>query len=250
MKYLREILLCVVLTAACSVATLHGGDSLSLKIMTYNLRFGEKASLEELAEAIRAQRPDLVALQEIDCRTRRPGVERQHDKDFVTELGLRTGMFPLYGKTIPHAGGWYGIGILTAGPYISVQKLMLPQASATEEPRALLLATIEAGGDTIVFASTHLSLSAQSRRMQAEFIAREIGSLRFPALLGGDFNAGPNAPEIETMTRTGKMLCDGVYEELSAGKCTYCPEGHSHSLINDSDGDLVFYAVVPEHHKN
>ena len=49
---------------------------------------------------------------------------------------------------------------------------------------------------------------------------------------------------------TGKMLCDGVYEELSAGKCTYCPEGHSHSLINDSDGDLVFYAVVPEHHKN
>ena len=76
-------------------------------------------------------------------------------------------------------------GILTAGPYISVQKLMLPQASATEEPRALLLATIEAGGDTIVFASTHLSLSAQSRRMQAEFIAREIGSLRFPALLGG-----------------------------------------------------------------
>ena len=209
MKYLREILLCVVLTAACSVATLHGGDSLSLKIMTYNLRFGEKASLEELAEAIRAQRPDLVALQEIDCRTRRPGVERQHDKDFVTELGLRTGMFPLYGKTIPHAGGWYGIGILTAGPYISVQKLMLPQASATEEPRALLLATIEAGGDTIVFASTHLSLSAQSRRMQAEFIAREIGSLRFPALLGGDFNAGPNAPEIETMTRTGKMLCDG-----------------------------------------
>lgn len=98
----------------------------------------------------------------------------------MTELGLRTGMFPLYGKTIPHAGGWYGIGILTAGPYISVQKLMLPQASATEEPRALLLATIEAGGDTIVFASTHLSLSAQSRRMQAEFIAREIGSLRFP----------------------------------------------------------------------
>ena len=190
---------------ACSVATLHGGDSLSLKIMTYNLRFGEKASLEELAEAIRAQRPDLVALQEIDCRTRRPGVERQHDKDFVTELGLRTGMFPLYGKTIPHAGGWYGIGILTAGPYISVQKLMLPQASATEEPRALLLATIEAGGDTIVFASTHLSLSAQSRRMQAEFIAREIGSLRFPALLGGDFNAGPNAPP--TGPKSGSTTC-------------------------------------------
>ena len=46
----------------------------------------------------------------------------------------------------------------------------------------------------------------------------------------------------------GKMLCDGRYEELSAGSCTYCPEGHEHSLINDSKGDLIFYAVVPEHH--
>ena len=46
----------------------------------------------------------------------------------------------------------------------------------------------------------------------------------------------------------GKMLCDGRYEELSAGSCTYCPEGHEHSLINDSKGDLIFYAVVPELH--
>ena len=45
--------------------------------------------------------------------------------------------------------------------------------------------------------------------MQAEFIAREIGSLRFPALLGGDFNAGPNAPEIETMTRTERCCATG-----------------------------------------
>ena len=34
------------------------------------------------------------------------------------------------------------------------------------------------------------------------------------------------------------MLCDGRYEELSAGSCTYCPEGHEHScLINDSKGE-------------
>lgn len=31
-----------------------------------------------------------------------------------------------------------------------------------------------------------------------------------------------------------------------AGDCIYCPKGHTHSLMNDSDtGDLVFYAVVP-----
>ena len=45
----------------------------------------------------------------------------------------------------------------------------------------------------------------------------------------------------------GRVLCDGVYEPLSAGSVHYCPKGHEHSLINDSDGDLTFFAVVPEH---
>lgn len=43
----------------------------------------------------------------------------------------------------------------------------------------------------------------------------------------------------------GKVLYDGVYEPLAAGSCHYCPKGHSHSLINDSDALLEFFAVVP-----
>lgn len=44
---------------------------------------------------------------------------------------------------------------------------------------------------------------------------------------------------------TGKVLYDGAYEPLAAGSCHYCPKGHAHSLINDSDGNLEFFAVVP-----
>ena len=43
----------------------------------------------------------------------------------------------------------------------------------------------------------------------------------------------------------GKMLYDDGEEEVKAGLCHYCPKGHSHSLINDSDADLVFFATVP-----
>lgn len=43
----------------------------------------------------------------------------------------------------------------------------------------------------------------------------------------------------------GKVLYDGQYEAVREGLCHYCPKGHSHSLINDSDQDLVFFAVVP-----
>ncbi|MDD3338510.1 MAG: cupin domain-containing protein [Lachnospiraceae bacterium] len=45
---------------------------------------------------------------------------------------------------------------------------------------------------------------------------------------------------------TGKVLMDGEYEKVEAGVAHYCPKGHTHSLINDSDADLVFFAVVPE----
>ena len=43
----------------------------------------------------------------------------------------------------------------------------------------------------------------------------------------------------------GKVLCDGVYEDLAPGGCHYCPKGHTHSLINDGTEPLEFFAVVP-----
>ncbi len=53
---------------------------------------------------------------------------------------------------------------------------------------------------------------------------------------------------IYILSGTGKVLCDGEYEPLSAGSVHYCPKGHEHSLINDSsEGNLVFLAVIPEH---
>lgn len=44
----------------------------------------------------------------------------------------------------------------------------------------------------------------------------------------------------------GKVLYDGEAEIVSGGMCHYCPKGHAHSLINDSNAELLFFAVVPE----
>ena len=159
MKKSGAFFVCLLLTLLCYAPIARAQDTLRLKAITYNLRFGELASLEELAARIASEKPDMVALQEVDCHTRREGIPHQHGKDFATELGFRTGMFPLYGKTIAFAGGWYGIGLLTARPYLGVRKLMLPQASAQEESRALLLVTVEVGQDTVVFASTSRSIT-------------------------------------------------------------------------------------------
>lgn len=45
----------------------------------------------------------------------------------------------------------------------------------------------------------------------------------------------------------GCVLFDDTREIIAEGSCHYCPMGHSHSLINDSNSDLVFIAVVPNH---
>ena len=55
-----------------------------------------------------------------------------------------------------------------------------------------------------------------------------------------------NSEIIYILEGNGKVLCDEITELLTAGDCHYCPKGHTHSLINDSEKDLVFFAVIPE----
>lgn len=114
-----------------------------LKVLSYNLRFGELASLEELADFIKEQDPDVVALQEVDSRTFRERAPLQNDKDFATELGYLTGMFAAYGKTIPYKKGYYGIAILSKYPMAKIERKYLPKTENGKEQRAVLVADIE-----------------------------------------------------------------------------------------------------------
>lgn len=43
----------------------------------------------------------------------------------------------------------------------------------------------------------------------------------------------------------GYVLYDGEEIRLKESDVHYCPEGHEHSLVNDGDCDLLFWAVVP-----
>ncbi len=44
----------------------------------------------------------------------------------------------------------------------------------------------------------------------------------------------------------GHVVFDGERIAIREGQCHYCPKGHSHTLINDSEAELKFVAVVPE----
>lgn len=44
---------------------------------------------------------------------------------------------------------------------------------------------------------------------------------------------------------TGKVIHEGREERILPGDCHYCKRGEAHTVINDGECDLVFFAVVP-----
>lgn len=41
---------------------------------------------------------------------------------------------------------------------------------------------------------------------------------------------------------------DGEKEEVKSGQVHYCPEGHAHFMENNTEENLDYLAIVPEHH--
>lgn len=42
------------------------------------------------------------------------------------------------------------------------------------------------------------------------------------------------------------VVCDGIEELLTAGKCHVCKKGSEHSIVNTGDEDLVLLTVAVE----
>lgn len=51
---------------------------------------------------------------------------------------------------------------------------------------------------------------------------------------------------IFVISGTGKIILEGKEERIGANMCHYCPKGQEHTFINDSDENIVFFAVVAE----
>lgn len=184
----------------------------TLKVMTYNLRFGELASMADIAGFISSETPDIVALQECDWATYRERAPKQNGVRFINELAYRTGMFGLYGKSIDYKQGYYGIGILSRYPVVRSERIRLPDCNGMEgkkqtEPRIMLLAEIELpSGRHVTFVCTHLEVSSSEVRvMQSQFINERLEDIS-PALIAGDFNATPDSPAIAEIQKKWKNL--------------------------------------------
>lgn len=170
-----------------------------IKVLSYNIHHGEGTDgnfdLPRIARVIQSVDPDLVAVQEVDVRTRRAsGVDQ------AAELARLTGMHEVFGRTIDHQGGWYGNVLLSRWP---VQGFLVQAFPFTpgREARGALEATIKIPADFRIFA-THLDVTEKDRLLAVEWLAKRIAELPAgtPMILAGDFNAAPGSRAFKALS--------------------------------------------------
>lgn len=60
----------------------------------------------------------------------------------------------------------------------------------------------------------------------------------------GRHTHGDNYEVFYGISGKGKVLYEDTEEPMLPGGCHYCPQGHSHSLVNDGAGPLSVFALV------
>lgn len=168
---------------------------MTLRVMTYNVHrcvgVDRKLDLERVASVIAAARCDIVALQELDV-----GRPRTRNIDQAHQLAELLGMKSHFNAALHVEEERYGDAILTALPETLVRAGPLPHYRNMRglETRGAVWITVEALGTKIQVLNTHLGLIPAEQQQQAAALVSDwmaSDAWTSPAILLGDFNAGP-----------------------------------------------------------
>jgi endonuclease/exonuclease/phosphatase family metal-dependent hydrolase len=219
---MRKYILIAVYTIIFSSCTIYheevfvGGGSIAdktIRVMSYNVRHCSPPAtglidIDATAAAINKQKPDVVALQEIDVNTGRSGKQINQ----AIELGKKTGMQAIFGKAIDHDGGEYGVAILSRHGYKNPKVYRLPTDEVTKgEHRVMLVAEVFLPNKkTYYFATTHLDAQGPetNRDLQIKEIVKLSKKIKKPFILAGDLNATPESGVIKQLDEHFTRSCE------------------------------------------
>jgi endonuclease/exonuclease/phosphatase family metal-dependent hydrolase len=177
----------------------------TLRVLSYNIHHGRgvdgKVDLPRLAKVIDGVKPDLVALQEVDHKTRRTG-----GVDQTAELAKLTGLHGKFGTAIDFEGGEYGQAILSRFRIGEVKVHMLPGEPEREQRIAFAAEiALEEKGSKLVFATTHLHhQNDEFRQKQAARIDEVFGMEPRMVFVAGDLNAPPDSKPLGVLAKNWK----------------------------------------------
>jgi endonuclease/exonuclease/phosphatase family metal-dependent hydrolase len=148
--------------------------------------------LGRIADVLRRQNPDIVALQEVD-----EGVERSGGQDQAARLGELLGMHHAFGSFMDYQGGRYGMAILSRCPISSSDPVRLTEGN---EPRIALVAEIvQPDGSLLSVVNVHFDWVGDDgfRFQQARQVAEYLDGIDGAWILAGDFNDQPGSRTLD-----------------------------------------------------
>lgn len=189
-----------------------------LRLLAYNIHHGEgmdgKLDLERIAKVIAAEKPDLVALQEVDKVTKRSG-----SVDQAAELAKLLKLDYRFGKFMDYLGGEYGMAVLSRLP---IEKTVIHKLPRGAEPRIALEVIVKSPKwpGQFSFVGIHNDWIKEPLRVkQIEVLQTGLKDRKHPVILAGDFNAEPKSESLMKLENDGwKMLREGRKNTWSASE--------------------------------
>jgi endonuclease/exonuclease/phosphatase family metal-dependent hydrolase len=186
-----------------------------LRVLTYNIHHANPPSkinvidIKAIANVIKQQNPDLVALQEVDVFTNRSGKNLNEAAEIAREVGLP---YYFFGKGIDYDGGEYGVAVLSKYPFEKARNNPLPTKESTGgEHRTLATVIVNLPNKKkILFACTHLDAQRTdtNRLLQINRIMELLTpQKKYPIIIAGDFNAVPSSPVIDILDKNFTRSC-------------------------------------------
>lgn len=188
------------------------GSSRPLRVLCYNIHWAlgmdGEYDVARIAEVIKKEKPDLVALQEVDV-----GVERSGRVHEIRELAKLTGLAARFGPTQHYQGGLFGNAVLTHLPILDVAIHPLPYTEATEEkttyPRGAIAVTVEApDGKPLRFVSTHFQHNVPEDRVAEAKAINGLFADELRTILAGDINAKPEEEPVQVLLEQWENATD------------------------------------------
>ena len=168
------------------------------RVATWNIRAARSASVSAIADELRAMQADVIALQEVDVRVRRTGFV-----DEPTALATALDFQYVFAAAIKWDQGDYGLAVLSRWPLTDVKRYRL-DATAAEEPRIVLEATICAGGRALHVFNHHADGRVAARDTGFAQLKRIVQArLGGGLLVLGDFNEPIEGPGIHGLLEAG-----------------------------------------------
>jgi endonuclease/exonuclease/phosphatase family metal-dependent hydrolase len=169
-----------------------------LRAATWNIKAARAGSLEAIAEEMKAMQADIIALQEVDVRTRRGGFVDQ-----PVELAAALGYHYAFAASIKWDEGDYGLAVLSRWPLVDVRRHRL-EGTDVGEPRIILEVVVCAAGRPLRVFNHHADGRASYRQSGFEtlrgMIRPELGQ---GILVMGDFNEYSDAPDVRALVGEG-----------------------------------------------